>query len=125
MADCVAAEAIAWLGCARAPEVTTPELVDGAPLVAGERELLAPEAATELAALELLAATEEAEALWGEPRTALRPEAACEADCAAALMDWLLFTARACELGTLALAAVADGESELLKPEAAGELAED
>lgn len=62
-------------------------MVDGAPLVAGERELLAPEAATELAALELLAAAEEAEALWGEPRTALRPGAACEADCAAALMD--------------------------------------
>ena len=123
MADCVAAEAIAWLGCARAPEVTTPELADGAPLVAGESELLEPEAATELAALELLAAADEAEALWGEPRTALRPEAACEVDSTAALIDWLLFTARGCELGTLALTAVADGESKLLAPEAAGELA--
>ena len=92
--------------------------------MAGLRELLAPEAATELAALELLAAAKEAEALCGEPRTALRPEAACEEDRAAALMDWLLFTARGCELGTLAVAAVAEGESELLAPEAAGELAD-
>lgn len=61
-------------------------MVEGAPLVAGEMELLAPVAACELAALELLAA-EEAEALCGEPRTALRPDAAdCEAACAAALM---------------------------------------
>ncbi len=102
-----------WLLCTLA-------LADGA--TDGERDALAPAALAVLWVRALGAEAEDAAAL-GVLRAAFMLAADWAMDCAEAICMVWLFSARACPAITEALAAVEDGEKELLAPATLGELA--